>query len=65
MYIDYDGIEHDSYQDYCNSDLLDPDIVASYLLSGKRTPQNDYEKRLLEEMKDIKKRGGGIELYFD
>ena len=65
MYIDDDGIKHDSYQDYCNSDMLDPDIVASYLLSGKRTPQNDYEKRLLEEMKDIQKRGYGIELYFN
>lgn len=65
MYIDDDGNKHDSYQDYCNSNILYPDIVATYLLSGKRTPQNHYEKRLLQEMKDIRKQGYGIELYFN
>lgn len=65
MYIDDDGNKHDSDQDYCNSNMLYPDIVATYLLSGKRTPQNDYEKRLLQEMKDIRKQGYGIEVYFN
>lgn len=65
MYIDDDGREHDSYEDYCNSNMLDPDIVATYLLSGKRKPQNDYEKALLEEMKEIRKQGYGIELNFN
>jgi hypothetical protein len=45
--------------------MLDPDIVATYLLSGKRKPQNDFEKALLEEMKEIRKQGYGIELNFN
>ena len=65
MYIDDDRNEHDSYDDYCNSDMLDPDIVASYLLCGKRKPKNDYEKALLQEMKDIQKSGHGIKLNFN
>jgi len=32
MYIDDDGNKHDSYQDYCNSSMLYPDIVATYLI---------------------------------
>lgn len=65
MYTDPDGNEHASYGAYCNSEDLDPDLVASFLLRGKRTPQNKYEVELLAEMKDMEKRGVGIELNFN
>lgn len=63
-YTSYDGIEYESYEAYCNSDDLDPDIVGVMLATGRRTPQNDYEEQLLAEIEQMKKEGKGIEFPF-
>lgn len=64
-YISNDGIEYEDYATYCNSSDLDPDIVGVMLATGRRTPQNDYEKRLLAEIKQMKKDGVAIEFPFN
>ncbi|OQB30266.1 MAG: hypothetical protein BWY08_01276 [Bacteroidetes bacterium ADurb.Bin174] len=60
-YIDTDGIEYESYEAYCNAPDLDPDEVGVLLSLGRRTPQNDYEKRLLKEIKELKEKNIPIE----
>ncbi|MDO4757868.1 MAG: hypothetical protein Q4A18_01240 [Rikenellaceae bacterium] len=64
-YISNDGIEYESYEAYCNSDDLDLDIVGVMLATGRRTPQNEYEKELLAEIEQMKKEGKGIEFPFN
>lgn len=64
-FIDYDGIEHESYEAYLNSPNLDPDIIYSYLARGIRTPQNETELEWQKEAQEIKKNGGSFELYFN
>lgn len=64
-YISPEGKKFNSYQEYCNSDTLDLDLICCKLLSGKRKPQNDKEEELLKQMKEIQSNGFGIELYFD
>lgn len=61
MYLSVDGIEYSSYEEYCNSNDLDEYLVMHFLAHGKRTPQNDYEKRLLEEILAIKANGGTLD----
>ena len=58
-YTSNDGIEYESYEAYCNSMDLDPDIIGVMLSTGRRTPQNKDEKELLEEIKQMKKRRQG------
>ncbi len=41
----------------CNSMDLEPDTIYAYLTLGCRTPQNDDEKELLKEIKQIRKEG--------
>lgn len=57
MYKDVFGREFESYEDYCNSDYLDSDLIQSYLWSGKRVPQNEEEREMLDEMLEIERRG--------
>ena len=64
-YVSNDGIEYESYDVYCNSMDLDPDIVGVMLATGRRTPQNEYERRLLAEIEQMKKEGKGIEFPFN
>lgn len=64
-YISNDGIEYESYEAYCNSADLDPDIIGVMLATGRRTPQDEYEKKLLEEIEQMKKEGKGIEFPFN
>ncbi len=64
-YISNEGKEYESYSAYCNSNDLDPDIVGVMLATGRRTPQNEYEKRLLSEIEHMKKEGKSIEFPFD
>ena len=64
-YISDEGKEYDSYQDYCNSDNLDPDIIGVMLATGRRVPQNEYEKELLSEIQKMKRDGIGIEFPFN
>lgn len=60
-YIDVDGVEYDSYKAYCNSPDLDKDKIGVLLALGRRTPQNDWEKSLLAEIKELQKKGIPIE----
>jgi|LSQX01.2.fsa_nt_gb hypothetical protein len=62
-YIDSDGYEYESYEAYCNSPDLDNDIIGVLLATGRRKPQNDYERRLLAEIKELKKKN--IPIGFD
>lgn len=64
-YISSDGVEYDNYQDYCNSNDLDPDIVGVMLSLGRRTPQNEYETRLLAEIQKLQSEGKAIEFPFN
>lgn len=64
-YTSNDGIEYASYEAYCNSADLDPDIIGVMLATGRRTPQNEYEKQLLEEIEQMKREGKGIEFPFN
>lgn len=54
MYISNTGEEYSSYEAYCNSHDLDPDIIGVMLATNRRTPQNDYERRLLDEINELK-----------
>ena len=62
-YISPDGFEYDSYEAYCNDPDLDLDLVQSKLTTGERAPQNDFERRLLEEIKEAKRLGKTLEIY--
>jgi hypothetical protein len=48
-----------------NSPDLDPDQVLCYLGLGSRAPQNDYERRLLAEIKEIEAKGHLVEIPFN
>ena len=55
-YIDSTGKAWKSYQDYCNSPELDNDIICVMLETGRRVPQNDWERQYIinsELYKDI------------
>ena len=56
-YTDGDGNVYESREAFFNSPDLDDYRVMIYLHSGNRKPQNEYERRLLQEMKDIEARG--------
>jgi len=58
-----DGREIKVYEN--NDPDLDPDIIGVLLTTGRRTPQNDYEKRLLAEIKQTQKNNIGIEFPFN
>ena len=62
-YIAPDGREYQSYAAYCNDPDLDTDIIQSMLRSGKRTPQNEVEKELLQEIENAKCQGKYLEYY--
>ena len=56
-----DGTVYESYEAYCNSPDLDDYTVMLKLHVGSRTPQNDYERHLLQEMREIEARGEQID----
>ena len=60
-YTDSDGNVYESYEAYCNSPDLDDYTIMLKLHAGSRTPQNDYERRLLAEIKEIERNGGLID----
>ncbi|MBQ5653571.1 MAG: hypothetical protein IIV28_02120 [Alistipes sp.] len=64
-YTSNDGIEYESYEAYCNSMDLDPDIIGVMLATGRRVPQNTNEQQLLQEIKQMKKEGKSIEFPFN
>ena len=53
-------LEHD----YNRKDIS-YDLITLYLRDGRRTPQNESEKRLLAEIKKIENEGGTIEVFAD
>lgn len=61
LYTDSDGNVYESYEEYCNSPELDDYTVMLKLHSGSRKPQNDHERKLLDEMKEIERNGGVID----
>lgn len=61
LYTDPDGNVYESYEAYCNSPDLDDYTIMLKLHAGSRTPQNDYERALLKEMREIEERGGAID----
>lgn len=53
-------LEHDY-----NREGISYDLKTLYLRDGRRTPQNESEKQLLAEIKEIEGRGGTIEVFAD
>ena len=64
-YIDSDGVEYESYEAYCNSPDLDPDIIYNLLARGKRTPQNEVEERWAREGKKMLSEGKHWDMSFN
>ena len=60
-YTDSDGNVYESYEAYCNSPDLDDYTIMLKLHAGTRTPQNERERILLQEMKEIEARGEMID----
>jgi hypothetical protein len=48
-----------------NSLDLDPDQVLCYLSLGSREPQNDYERRVLADVREAEAKGYIIEIPFN
>lgn len=64
-YTDSDWNVYDSYEAYCNSPDLDFYTVMLKLHSGVRTPKNDYERKLLKDMREIEASGRVIDFTED
>ena len=58
-----EGYLYPSYQAYCNDPDLDSDLIQCKLASGERSPQNDYERALLKEIKEARAQGKFLEIY--
>jgi hypothetical protein len=52
-------------QSYYDSMDLDYDQIMLYLEMGRRTPQNESEEKLLEQIRDIHRRGRSVEIPFN
>lgn len=65
--VDSTGKVYTDRKEYVNApaEYIDSDLICSWLWNGEREPQNDYERKLLEELEDMKRRGVGLELPFD
>lgn len=48
-----------------NDPNLDPDIIGVLLATGRRTPQNEKEERLLKDLNEMKAKGQAIEFPFN
>ena len=60
-YKDPDGNVYESYEAYCNSPDIDHYSIMLKLHAGSRIPQNDWERSLLAEMREIEASGGQID----
>ena len=58
-----DGTMYESYEAYVNAPDLDTDIIQSKLWRGERKPQNDFERKLLKEIKEAQRKGTYLEYY--
>ena len=61
MYKEPGGNVYESYEEYCNSPDLDTYTIMLKLHNGVRKPQNDFERSLLAEMREIEASGGQID----
>lgn len=61
QYTDSDGNVYESYDAYCNSPDLDDYTIMLKLHSGSRKPQNDRERALLKEMREMEASGKQID----
>ena len=52
-------------QSYYDSMDLDPEQVLLYLSMGRRNPQNEYEERLLKQIREIEAKGGSVKIPFN
>lgn len=43
----------------------DPNIVYLYLSLGKREPQDDHEKKVLKQIREMEAKGGTVEIPFN
>lgn len=59
----FEGREIKTYEN--NDPDLDPDVIGVLLSTGRRSPQNKYEKRLLAEIKQMQKEGKSTEFPFN
>lgn len=57
--------QDEEYFKYANSMERTLEEVTLYLSLGARTPQNEKEKKLLKEIKEIEKRGGTVYIPSD
>jgi hypothetical protein len=64
-YTDESGTVWETYRDYCNSDALDFDIKCVMLETGRRTPQNEWEREYVKKTSIYKEKGIATELPFD
>lgn len=66
-WVDWSGKVYNSREEYVNApaEMADADLVGVWLWTGERTPQNEYERRLLAEIEQMKKDGVAIEFPFD
>jgi hypothetical protein len=60
-YTDVDGNVYESREAFFNSPDLDSYRVMLYLHSGARKPQNEWERSLLAEMREIEESGKQID----
>mgnify|MGYP000873573272 CR=1 FL=1 len=56
--IDFSKLKKPDY----NSMDLEKETIYAYLTMGSRTPQNDDERKLLKEIKQIKKDGYTVDI---
>lgn len=61
-YISPEGKTYKDFKAYCNSDDLETDDVFRKLLAGSRTPQNEEERKWLEEMRRLQSEGKIIDI---
>lgn len=65
QYIDDNGKKWHSYQEYCNSDEPDFDVICVMLETGRRIPQNAWERQYIKDCQRYKELGIATELPFD
>ena len=64
-YVDDSGRQWRTYQEYCDSDAPDFDCICVMLETGRREPQNDWEREYVKECERYKKLGIATELPFN
>jgi len=64
-YTDENGKVWNTYREYCNSDEPDFDVKCVMLETGRRTPQNDWERDYVRNTPKYRKKGIPTELPFD